>query len=149
MVAQARRSTFDRLRADGDLLDGVPLLSLAIPLAYRWPVDAIGPGLVPDTPPAVATLLVAHRDARGRVHVSPVSTFEHALLVSLSTHRWPGRRHLVELARLLRDDPPRVLTLGRALLEQLRRDGVVLGVRLDPHLGIDRHHGAMEATAGV
>lgn len=136
-------------RAEGNLLDGVPALSPVLPLAYRWPVDAIGPELAPDAPVAAATLLVARRDARGRVHVARVSAFEHALLVSLSTNRWPGRRHLVELARGLRDDPSQVLALGRALLERLRLDGIVLGTRIDPHLGIDRHHGAMEATAGV
>ena len=37
---------------DGDLLDGVPLLSpLAWPLAYRWPVDRIGPDHQPGAPP--------------------------------------------------------------------------------------------------
>nr|WP_254696110.1 putative DNA-binding domain-containing protein [Lysobacter enzymogenes] len=35
-------------RADGDLLDGVPLLApWAWPLAYRWPVHEIGPALRP------------------------------------------------------------------------------------------------------
>ena len=37
---------------DGDLLDGVPVLSpLAWPLAYRWPVHRIGPDSSPSAPP--------------------------------------------------------------------------------------------------
>ncbi len=113
--------------ADGDLIDGIPLLGLAMPLAYRWPVDLIGPGWVAGGKPGVPTLLLSRRDDRCPVRSGRVSRFEHALLVSLSANRWTGRQHLIALARGIRGDPVQVLTLGRALLEQLRRDGIVLG----------------------
>ncbi|MDN5781563.1 MAG: DUF2063 domain-containing protein [Luteimonas sp.] len=115
------------VRADGDLLDGVPLLSLVVPLAYRWPVHLIGSGAMPDVAPGSATLLVARKVVRQPVSVMQVSGFEYALLASLSANRWPGRRHLIELARGSRNDPSQMLMLGRALLERLRRDGVILG----------------------
>lgn len=139
----------DKFRANGDLLDGIPVLSLVVPLAYRWPVDIMGPDLLPGAAPAAATLLLARRDARRCVHFVRVSAFDHALLVSLSTNRWPGRKHLIEFARSSRREPSHMLMLGQALLEQLRRDGIVLGTRVEPHLGIDRHHRAMDAASGT
>lgn len=135
-------------RANGDLLQGIPMLSAVVPLAYRWPVDMAELHSLPIAVPAKATLLLARRGARRRVHVAGISCFEYALLVSLSANRWPGREHLVELARRSRDDPARLLMLGRALLEQLRRDGIVLGTLVDPRFGIDRHLGAMAAAIG-
>ena len=39
--------------ADGDILQGIPLLAPQVwPLAYQWPVEKIGPSFKPVTPPA-------------------------------------------------------------------------------------------------
>jgi hypothetical protein len=49
---------------DGDLLDGIPLLSpVAWPLAHRWPVDRIGPGHQPTTAPADPWRVLLRREA--------------------------------------------------------------------------------------
>lgn len=59
---------------DGDLLAGIPLLSpLAWPLAYRWPVNRIGPGIQPTEPPAEPTLVLLRRQRdQGLDHRSPL-----------------------------------------------------------------------------
>ncbi|HFL6953695.1 TPA: DUF2063 domain-containing protein, partial [Pseudomonas aeruginosa] len=49
-------------RREGDLLDGVPLLSsLALPLGYRWPVHRLEEDVALAEAPAEPTLLLMHR----------------------------------------------------------------------------------------
>ncbi|MEN1529666.1 HvfC family peptide modification chaperone, partial [Pseudomonas aeruginosa] len=56
-------------RREGDLLDGVPLLSsLALPLGYRWPVHRLEEDVALAEAPAEPTLLLMHRDSSHRVH---------------------------------------------------------------------------------
>ena len=78
----------DRLDASSDpasaLLEGRPLLSpLAWPLAYTWPVQRIGPGFLPEAPPAAPTLLLLHRGDDGRVHFHLPSPLAWRLLQRL------------------------------------------------------------------
>lgn len=113
---------------DGDLLDGSPLLSpLAWPLAYRWPVQSIAPGIVPvDAPSQPATLLV-HRDPAHHVRFVQIAPLVYRLLVSLRAHAWSGRRHLAMLAAEAGGDRAEFERHGLSLLEQLRQQRVVLG----------------------
>jgi hypothetical protein len=114
----------------GDLLDGCPALSpLAWPLAYTWPVHRIGPDSVPDAPPAVPTLLLVQRAVDGSVRFNELSPLAHRLLArieELST--LDGRAQLHALAHEAGAvDPETFLTHGASMLEQFRRDGVLLG----------------------
>lgn len=113
---------------DGDLLDGVPLLSpLAMPLAYRWPVLEIGPSFVPTEPPAQATTLLVHRDAAHQVQFVRIAPLVYRLLASLQANAWSGRKHLAALAAETGSDPSEFETHGHALLLQLRAQGVIPG----------------------
>ncbi|MDT4847385.1 putative DNA-binding domain protein [compost metagenome] len=115
---------------EGDLLDGVPLLSnLAWPLVYQWPVSEIGPDYLPQEASEQPTLLLARRGADQKVHFARLAPLAHALLDSLQTQSRTGRQHLQALAEALGVDSARVLPQGLALLENLRAQGVVLGTR--------------------
>jgi hypothetical protein len=113
---------------DGDLLDGVPLLSpLALPLAYRWPVTQIGPDFAPDAPPAEPTTLLVHRDAGHQVRFTRIAPLVWRLITSLQENHWTGREHLTALAAEAGADPAELQAQGLALLQQLHAQGAVLG----------------------
>lgn len=115
---------------DGDLLDGVPLLSnLAAPLAYAWPVSHIGPGHIPTQAPAEPTLLLARRGSDLKVHFSRLAPLAHALLVSLRQWQLTGRQHLQALAEIAGVELAAIQGQGIALLRGLKEQGVVLGTR--------------------
>jgi hypothetical protein len=113
---------------DGELLDGVPVLSpLALPLAYRWPVAQIGPAFTPNVPPAEPTTLLVHRDANHDVRFTRIAPLAYGLLASLQANPWTGREHLAALANDIGADAADMQTHGLLLLQQLRAQGVVLG----------------------
>ncbi|WP_259753246.1 HvfC family RiPP maturation protein [Pseudomonas sp. GCEP-101] len=114
----------------GDLLDGVPLLSsLAVPLAYAWPVSHIGPEHLPSQAPAEPTLLLARRDTDLKVYFSRLAPLAHALLVSLQQWQLTGRQHLTALAEIAGVEAAAIEAQGIALLRSLKEQGVVLGTR--------------------
>lgn len=124
-VSDARPPAYD---ADGDLFEGVPLLSpLALPLAYRWPVADIGPSFAPAQPPAEPTALLVHRDADHQVQFARIAPLSYRLLASLQTERWSGREHLAALAAETGSDIAQFDAHGLLLLQQLHAQGVVLG----------------------
>ena len=124
---------------EGDLLDGVPLLSpLALALAYLWPVTELGPSFVPDAPPAEPTTLLVHRDAEHQVRFARIAPLAYRLLVSLQTNAWTGREHLAALAAETGSDIAEFESRGLLLLQQLRSQGVVLGTLMPPEHGHER-----------
>ncbi|MDR7134314.1 hypothetical protein J2X06_001498 [Lysobacter niastensis] len=124
---------------EGDLLDGVPLLSpLALPLAYLWPVAELGPSFVPDAPPSEPTTLLVHRDAEHQVRFARIAPMAYRLLVSLQTNAWTGREHLAALAAETGSDIAEFESSGLLLLQQLRSQGVVLGTLMSREHGNER-----------
>lgn len=117
--------------AEGDLLDGVPMLSpWAWPLAYQWPVHRIGPQWQPDAPPAQPTLLLARRDTDGRVRFSELSPLVFRLLQLLDDREHSGRRALQQLAHeAAATDSDAFLQDGIAMLQRLHDEGTLLGCR--------------------
>ncbi|MFV3381242.1 DNA-binding domain-containing protein [Pseudomonas sp. NY15354] len=113
---------------EGDLLDGVPLLSsLAMPLAYAWPVSHIGPDQLPLEAPVEPTLLLARRGADQKIHFARLAPLAHALLVSLQQQLLTGREHLDALAQRAGVERGALERQGIALLHGLKAQGVVLG----------------------
>jgi len=103
----------------GDLLQGEPLLSVtARVLAYRWPVERIGPAFQPLEAPASPTLLLVYRDAALQVRFARLSPMAYCLLTQV---QGSGRERLQALAADQQE--------GLALLENLRDQGVVIGTR--------------------
>ena len=108
----------------GDLLDGEPLLScVARVLAYRWPVERIGPDYQPVEPPEAPTLLLVYRDAGLQVRFARVAPMAWQLLMGLPG---TGRERLRALGG------EEVQHQGLTLLEQLREQGIIVGTRRVP-----------------
>ena len=100
----------------GDLLQGEPLLSCtARVLAYRWPVDRIGPDYQPQEAPE-PTLLLVYRDAGLQVRFARLAPMAYRLLTEV---RGTG---LARLHALSGDQEQ-----GLALLESLRAQGIIIG----------------------
>lgn len=118
----------------GDLLAGIPLLSpLAWPLAYRWPVNRIGPGFQPRQTPPEPTLVLLRREPDGRIHFSTLSPLLFRLLelVGANADR-DGRALMQQLSSeagladfdgFLREAAP--------MLQRLHAEGVLPGTRID------------------
>ncbi|MBF8729907.1 MULTISPECIES: HvfC family RiPP maturation protein [Pseudomonas] len=118
---------------EGDLLDGVPLLSsLAMPLAYAWPVSHIGPDHIPLEAPVEPTLLLARRGADQKIHFARLAPLAHALLVSLQQQPVTGREHLAVVAGWAGVERGVIESQGSALLHSLKAQGVVIGTARDP-----------------
>lgn len=116
----------------GDLLEGEPLLScVARVLAYRWPVERIGPGYQPDQVPAACTLLLVYRDADLQVRFARLAPMAWQLLAGL-----PGSGH--ERLRALGNDE--VQRQGLRLLEQLREQGIIVGTAAGAGLAGEHVH---------
>lgn len=115
----------------GDLTAGMPVLSpLAWPLAYEWPVHRLGPDHLPDRPPAAPTLLLTRRDADGVVRFSELSPLAFRLLQRLEeAPELTGHAQLTALAAEAGADTDAFVDAGVEMLEQMRRDGAVLGTR--------------------
>lgn len=114
----------------GDLLEGVPVPSpLAWPLAYAWPVHRLAPDFLPAEPLPAPTFLLVRRGPDLRVHFHSLSPLTFRLLQRLAEQ--PGLTGRAQLEALAEEagvpDPDAFVGQGRAMLAQLRRDGVLLG----------------------
>ncbi len=115
--------------AEGDLLDGRPVLAPALMnLAYAWPVHKIGPARRPRRP-APTHLLVFRRadDTVGFMELNPVS----ARLVALLQDGTPtGRAAALRIAEELAHPHPETVVAGAAaVLAELRAAGAIFGAR--------------------
>ena len=113
------------------LLDGAPVVSpLAWALAYRWPVQRIGPAFQPDRAPEAPTLLLVRRDADGEVRFAELSPLAFRLLELLAPGTRSGRDCLEALAREAGSaDPDALIADGAALLARMAVDGTLCGMR--------------------
>ena len=118
---------------DGDPLTGIPQLSpLAWPLAYRWPVNRIGPDLQPVEPSAEPTLVLLRREPDGRIHFSQLSPLLFRLLELIEANTEHSGR---ELLRQLADEAGQTdfdafQHEAAPILQRLHAEGVLLGTRL-------------------
>ncbi|MFT4179348.1 MAG: putative DNA-binding domain-containing protein [Thermomonas sp.] len=118
---------------NGDLLAGIPVLSpLAWPLAYRWPVDRIGPDFQPTLPPPEPTLILLRREADGRIHFSKLSPLLYRLLELVETNiSANGCELLRQLAHEAgQPDFDAFLHEATPMLQRLHDEGVLIGTRI-------------------
>ena len=97
-------------------------------LAYNWPVHRIGPDYRPRK--AAATHLVVFRDADEQVQFTAINPVTGHLLARLAEHPQTGTAACRAIAEALRHPAPeRLLAHAAVLLDELRRQGIVLGVK--------------------
>lgn len=121
--------------ADGDLLDGVPLLSpQAWPLAYRYPVHRLGPDFQATEPPEAPTFLCVYRDAEDQVKFMAVNPLTARLLELIQDKRGlSGRAVLRQVAGEMGLAFDQSLELaGHRTLQGLRERGILAGVLHSP-----------------
>lgn len=120
------------LDADGDLLEGIPMVSpQAWALAYQWPVHRIGPTYRPTQPADAPTLLLVRRDVDGNVRFAQLSPLAFRLLQRLSANEsGSGRDVLVALAQEAEaTDIPGFIREGAGMLARMHAEGTLLGTR--------------------
>ena len=127
-LSVSNRVCEDGVDPAGDLLDGVPVLNPVLAnLAYRWPVQRIGPRVrvVP-----AATCLLVFRDSDERICFKEINAFGARLIALLGAGTLSGRAALERLAKESGHPDPAVLLAGGAeLLRGLRAEGALLGTR--------------------
>lgn len=111
----------------GDLLAAPVALNPALLiLAYAWPVHRIGPDYRPRKPQP--THLVVYRDADDHVQFSAINAVTARLLALLAAAPTSGAAAIRQIATELQHPAPQqLLAHGAALLDDLRRQGIVLG----------------------
>ena len=111
----------------GDLMLGRPVLNPArLDLSYNWPVHRIGTDYRPQRPQA--TQLVVYRDADLAVQFTEINPVTAHLLALLVPGQLTGEASLTQIATALQHpDPAQVLAFGRDLLNDLHRQGIILG----------------------
>ncbi|MFZ1244299.1 MAG: putative DNA-binding domain-containing protein [Azonexus sp.] len=111
----------------GDLLaNPVALNPALLNLAYAWPVHRIGPDYRPRKPQP--TYLVVHRDANDDVQFSQINAVTGRLLTLLATAPTSGEAAIRQIGdELQHPDPAQLQAHGAALLDDLRRQGILLG----------------------
>lgn len=114
---------------DGDLMQRpVQLNPALLSQAYAWPVHRIGPAYRPRQPQP--THLLLYRDADDTVQftqVNPVTARLLALLASAPTTGEAACRQLA--AELQHPAPEQLMAFGAALLDDLRRQHIILGTQ--------------------
>jgi hypothetical protein len=113
----------------GNLLVGQATLNPTLMnLSYQWPVHKIGPGYRPRK--AQPTCLLVYRDALDKVQFIASNPVTAHLLELLQDGSRTGRAACLQIARELQHPAPEALVShGLAILEQLRRQGVILGTQ--------------------
>jgi hypothetical protein len=122
----------DTIDPDGDLMDGVPVLSpLAWHLSYQYPVHRIGPDFLPEATDMAPTFLVVYRnreDEVGFMEINPV-TKRLLELIETSDNR-SGRDLLQQIAREMSHPQPEVVISGGAdILDNLGNKSVIAGTK--------------------
>lgn len=118
--------------AEGDLLDGVPVLNPVVQLlAYEYPVHKIGPDYLPEEKPEQPTYLLVYRDAHddvGFIELNPVSARLLDLINQDTGHN--SRQLLQAIAEELQhSQPEQVIQGGLQILQNLHEKGILLGTQ--------------------
>ncbi len=116
----------------GDLMAGSPLLNpVSRVLAYRWPVHRLSPRFKPLEPPAQPTFILAYRDQDYAVHFSAINSVTARMLYLMQENRdLNGTQLLGLLSRERGHAQDALIDHGRTILQDFRRQGVLLGTLL-------------------
>jgi hypothetical protein len=116
--------------ADGDVLHGIPVLSpLVRVLAYRYPVQHVGPDFVPSEPSSQPVLILLVRDRDDEVRFTEIDALSAMLIERLGSNR--DLSGLACLDALLHDldrgGDESLRAGGRDILRLLRARDAILG----------------------
>ena len=119
------------INPNGNLLTGHPVLStLAWPLAYQFPVHVMGPDYLPDEAPEQPTYLVVYRNRKDEVNFMELNPVTARLLNLLEEDNQLSGKDAIEkiISELKHPNPEIVLIGGLEALQDLQKQGVILGV---------------------
>lgn len=119
---------------NGDLLSQHPQLSgLCWSLAYQYPVHKIGPDFIPDSAPEQATYIVVYRNRNDEIEFLEISPVTARLIQLLSENQTiTGRQALTRIADELDTDAELIISKGFEALQELQKDGIILGSSATP-----------------
>lgn len=122
----------DRIDPAGELLDSEPVFAPAMALlSYDYPVHQISPRNKPAEPLAQSVHLLVFRNAEDNVRFIELNPITAKLLSRLQNGTMTCRKALEQVAaELQHSDPQAVVAFGLGVLEDLRRQAVILGSRL-------------------
>jgi uncharacterized protein len=120
--------------ADGDLIAGVPLLTVAARVeAWRWPVHRISASYIPELPLELPVFLAVFRGQDDRVRFLELNPVTAQLVLRIRGNA-VGQSGLELLSRLAADisygDMSGFLAHGRTILGELRDAGLVVGAQV-------------------
>lgn len=113
----------------GDLLAGRPVLAAALALLeYPYPVHHISPHFRPTQPESEPVRLLVFRDAEDEVRFVEVNAVTARLVQLLQGGPASGKEALQQIAQELgHPEPAAVLSFGATVLDDLRRQGAIVG----------------------
>ncbi len=116
----------------GDLLEGAPILAPALALlSYDYPVQLISPRFKPNAPLAEPVHLLVFRDVVDDVQFIEINQVTARLLAILQAEAVTGRQALEKIAdEMAHPDPQTIIQFGLSILDDLKAQGVILGVLL-------------------
>ncbi|WP_395684398.1 DUF2063 domain-containing protein [Dokdonella sp.] len=121
--------------AQGDVLNGVPVLSpLLRVLAYRYPVQHIGPDFVPTEPAPQPVLILLVRDRRDEVRFTEIDALTAMLIERLGANQVLSGIECLEtlLHDLGRGGDESLRVGGRDILRLLRAREAIIGTARTP-----------------
>lgn len=113
----------------GELLDARPVFAPAMAiLSYSYPVQKISPRFRPTQPLAEPVHLLVFRDADDAVRFVELNQMTARLMCMLQSDALTCRQALARLAEESGENPQVFVEFGQGLLEELRSQGIILGV---------------------
>ncbi|MDH5711508.1 MAG: putative DNA-binding domain-containing protein [Gammaproteobacteria bacterium] len=122
--------TLDGINANGDLLQGHPVLSpLAWSLAYQFPVHKMAPDYLPEKQPEQPTYLVVYRNRNDKVKFMEINPVTARLIHLLEeNNNLSGQQALQQIAQEMNHPKPEVvINGGLSALQELQSYGIILG----------------------
>ena len=125
-----REISFKNVNQDGDLLKGIPVLSLLVkPLTYQWPVHKISSNFVPKEKPDEPTYLIIYRDHLYDVGFIELNQITAKLIEELQKNtNKTGEEILLDIAKQLQHPDPKVVIKGGSeVIQDFKNKDILLG----------------------
>ena len=128
----SKEISFENVDRNGDLLKGIPALSLLIePLVYQWPVHKISSDFIPKEKPKQSTYLLVYRDQHYEIGFIELNQIAAKLIEELQKNSdKTGEEILLQIAdQLKHPDPNIVIEGGFEVIRDFKNRDIILGVK--------------------